>query len=124
MKGERSVEQLDPEALVMPRNRVERLQRALEELPVDFREVIVLRELKGLSYREIAAVTGTPIETVVSRLTRGRERLLAVLKAEPTTEGAVPAKLDTSRTACEISEARLVIAWRAGEIFRRSRHRE
>jgi hypothetical protein len=39
MKDDRSVEQLDPEGLVMPRNRVEPVQRALEELPVDFREV-------------------------------------------------------------------------------------
>jgi RNA polymerase sigma factor (sigma-70 family) len=88
MKDEHPVEQLNPEALVMPRQAVERVQRALEALPVDFREVIVLRELKGLSYREIAAVTGMPIETVISRLARGRERLLAALKAEPTTEGA------------------------------------
>jgi len=48
-------------------------------LPVDFREVIVLRELEGLSYKEIAAVAGIPIGTVMSRLARGRERLLAVL---------------------------------------------
>jgi RNA polymerase sigma factor (sigma-70 family) len=88
MKDEHPVEQLNPEALVMPRQAVEWVQRALEALPVDFREVIVLRELKGLSYREIATVTGTPIETVIARLARGRERLLAALKAEPTMEGA------------------------------------
>ena len=69
----------------MRRQTVERVRRALEELPVDFREVIVLRELKGLSYEEIAAVIGAPIETVISRLARGRERLLAALNAEPTT---------------------------------------
>jgi RNA polymerase sigma factor (sigma-70 family) len=72
----------------MSRQAVERVQRALEELPVDFREVILLRELRGLSYQEIAAVTGAPIETVISRLVRGRERLLTVLKADPTTGGA------------------------------------
>ena len=88
MKDEHPVEQLNSEALVMPRQAVERVQRALELLPVDFREVIVLRELKGLSYQEIAAVTGAPIETVISRLVRGRKRLLAVLNAEPTTGGA------------------------------------
>ena len=79
---------MDPEDLVIRRQAIERVQRAPEVLPVDFREVIVLRELKGLSYKEIAAVIGAPIETVISRLARGRERLLAVLNAEPTTGGA------------------------------------
>src|ERR1700733_14297318 len=50
MKDERVDEQLDPEALVMQRQTVERVQQALGELPVDFREVIVLRELEGMSY--------------------------------------------------------------------------
>ncbi len=85
---ERPDEQLDPEALVMQRQAVERVHRAIEELPVDFREVVVLRELEGLSYKEIAAVIGTPIGTVMSRLARGRERLLAVLELEPPQGGA------------------------------------
>jgi RNA polymerase sigma factor (sigma-70 family) len=79
MKDDRPDEQLDPEALVIRQQAVERVQRAIEELPVDFREVIVLRELEGLSYKEIAAVIGIPIGTVMSRLARGRDRLLAVL---------------------------------------------
>ena len=79
MKDDRRDEQLDPEALVVQRQAVERVQRAIEGLPVDFREVIVLRELEGLSYKEIAAVVGIPIGTVMSRLARGRERLLALL---------------------------------------------
>jgi len=79
---------MDPEDLVIRRQAVERMQHALEVLPVDFREVIVLRDLKGLSYADIAAVTGAPVETVIWRLARGRERLLAVLKAKPRTEGA------------------------------------
>jgi len=86
MNDERADEQLDPEALVMQRQTVERVQRALGELPVDFREVIVLRELEGLSYKEIAAVIGAPIGTVMSRLARARERILAVLDTERTTE--------------------------------------
>jgi RNA polymerase sigma factor (sigma-70 family) len=88
MNDERPDEQLDPEALVIQRQAVERVQRAIEELPVDFREVMVLRELEGMSYKEIAAVIGAPIGTVMSRLARGRERLLAVLTPEPTTGGA------------------------------------
>jgi RNA polymerase sigma factor (sigma-70 family) len=88
MKDERPDEQLDPEALVIQQQAVERVHRAIEELPVDFREVVVLRELEGLSYKEIAAVIGTPIGTVMSRLARARERLLAVLDSESTIGGA------------------------------------
>jgi RNA polymerase sigma-70 factor (ECF subfamily) len=50
----------------------EALHGALEELPPEFREAVVLRELEGLSYKEVAAVTGVPIGTVMSRLSRGR----------------------------------------------------
>ncbi len=51
------------------------LRQALEELPVEFREVIVLRELEGLSYKEIAGIAGVPMGTVMSRLARARHRL-------------------------------------------------
>jgi RNA polymerase sigma-70 factor, ECF subfamily len=51
------------------------LRQALAELPAEYREAIVLRELEGLSYKEIAAVTGAPIGNVMSRLARGRDRL-------------------------------------------------
>ena len=88
MNDARADEQLDPEALVMQRQTVERVQQALRQLPVDFREVIVLRELEGMSYKEIAAVIGAPIGTVMSRLARARERLLAVLDAERVSGGA------------------------------------
>ena len=56
------------------------VRAALEQLPVDFREVIVLREIEGLSYKEMAAVVGVPIGTVMSRLARARERLQTILK--------------------------------------------
>ena len=46
----------------------------LEQLPADFREVIVLREIEGLSYKEIAAIVRVPIGTVMSRLARARDR--------------------------------------------------
>jgi RNA polymerase sigma-70 factor (ECF subfamily) len=63
-----------------------RLKRALEELPGEFREVIVLRELEELSYREIAEIAGIPVGTVMSRLARGRRRLQAALARPWTAE--------------------------------------
>ncbi len=78
---DRPDESLNPEALVIQQETVERVRRALEELPADFREVLVLRELEGLSYKEIAAVVTIPMGTVMSRHARGRERLFAVLAA-------------------------------------------
>ncbi len=85
---DRPDEQLDPEALVIQRQAVERVHRAIEGLPMDFREVIVLRELEGLSYKEIASIVGVPIGTVMSRLARGRERLLTLLDPEAAIGGA------------------------------------
>jgi RNA polymerase sigma factor (sigma-70 family) len=87
MTDNRSDEGLDPEALMIQQQAVDRVRRAIEELPVDFREVIVLRELEGLSYREIAAIVGIPIGTVMSRLARGRGRLLTILESSTMTEG-------------------------------------
>jgi RNA polymerase sigma factor (sigma-70 family) len=74
-------DELSPEALASQQETVNQVHAALKLLPVDFREAIVLRELEGLSYKEIAVVTGVPIGTVMSRLARARERLLAVLEA-------------------------------------------
>jgi RNA polymerase sigma-70 factor (ECF subfamily) len=59
----------------------ESLQYALEKLPEEFREMIVLHDLEGLSYKEIAAVVGIPIGTVMSRLARARARLRAEIVA-------------------------------------------
>lgn len=64
-----------PEAGLVAGEERELLRQALAELPEEYREAIVLREMEGLSYREIASVTGAPIGTVMSRLARARERL-------------------------------------------------
>ena len=68
-------ETLSPEALLMRSADSQLLRQALEELPVKFREVLVLRELEGLSYSEIAEVSNIPLGTVMSSLSRARERL-------------------------------------------------
>ena len=69
-----------PETAAMAANERERLMKALELLPVRSREVIVLRELEGCSYKEIAAIAAVPIGTVMSTLARARERLLEILR--------------------------------------------
>ena len=74
----------NPEALLVAAARGELVQRALEELPAEFREAIVLRELEGMSYKEIAEVAQVPVGTVMSRLARARARLEKILsKANP-----------------------------------------
>lgn len=64
-----------PEQSLLSNLNQEILTAFLEELPAELREVVVLRELEDLSYREIAEVTGKPIGTVMSRLSRARQRL-------------------------------------------------
>jgi len=70
---------LNPEALLVQRADTLMVRQALEELPVEFREVLVLRELEEMSYRDIAGITDLPLGTVMSRLARGRKRLQLAL---------------------------------------------
>ena len=65
----------DPEMSLIRNVDRNTLRAALEDLDVEFREAIVLRELEGLSYKEIADIAGVPIGTVMSRLARARKRL-------------------------------------------------
>jgi RNA polymerase sigma-70 factor (ECF subfamily) len=65
----------DQEQRTVGRERMELLRSCIEMLPVDFREVLVMRELEEMSYQEIANVTGLPLGTVMSRLSRARKRL-------------------------------------------------
>ena len=85
-QDERPDNALDPEERLLQQHTVALVRAALEQLPVDFREVIVLREIEGLSYKEIAAVAGVPIGTVMSRLARARERLQTILKLNASRE--------------------------------------
>jgi RNA polymerase sigma-70 factor (ECF subfamily) len=68
-----------PEEIAFFKADAEEVQRALAQLPAQFREVIVLREINQLNYRDIAEITNVPIGTVMSRLSRGRQLLIALL---------------------------------------------
>jgi len=74
---DRSVE--TPEAALIAKTEAARLERAIAELPIPFREALVLRDVQGLEYRDIAEVTGVPVGTVMSRLARARSRLIATI---------------------------------------------
>jgi RNA polymerase sigma-70 factor (ECF subfamily) len=69
----------DPESLLLRNIDAETVRRGIEGLPVDFREPLVLREIEGLSYREIASVLEIPLGTVMSRLARARDYLRQAL---------------------------------------------
>jgi RNA polymerase sigma-70 factor (ECF subfamily) len=69
----------NPEEVVLRNDSATLVRRALEELPPHFREVLILRELEGMSYREIAEITGMPAGTVMSSLSRARGRLRQAL---------------------------------------------
>ena len=68
-----------PETSLLESYSRETLRSALQALPVEFREALILREMEGMSYREIADITGAPMGTVMSRLARARQRLQVLL---------------------------------------------
>jgi RNA polymerase sigma-70 factor (ECF subfamily) len=77
-------EQLDPQLIALRASDAQRVRAAIADLAEELRSVIVLREMEGLSYKQIAQVLGVPIGTVMSRLSRGREKLAGMLtESEP-----------------------------------------
>ena len=70
----------DPETLLLRHADQELINRALDQLPVEFREVMVLRELEDFSYKEIAAIADIPLGTVMSRLARARKLLVEIVQ--------------------------------------------
>ena len=83
-----AAETQDPEKLLLRKAEGQLLNQALKELPTVFREVLVLLEIEGLSYKEIAEVLGIPIGTVMSRLARARRRLRELLSRDLSNEKA------------------------------------
>lgn len=72
----------DPESLLLARADQEMIRGALEQLPLRFREIILLCDLEEMSYREIAATLGIPLGTVMSRLSRARTAMRELLRRE------------------------------------------
>lgn len=76
------VKDTSPEAHLIRQVEEGRLELAIKELPPQFREALVLRDIQGLDYREIAQVIGVPVGTVMSRLARARQRLVEAIGTE------------------------------------------
>jgi RNA polymerase sigma factor (sigma-70 family) len=83
-----------PEAESLAQERARSVERCVQELPADFRETVVLREMEELSYQEIAEITGVPRGTVMSRLSRARARLAVCLR----NCGGLTGAADTARS--------------------------
>ena len=79
----------DPETLLLQTDDVRLIEQAMSHLPDRFRDLLVRRELDGLSYRDLADVMGIPIGTVMSRLSRAREALRGALDDELKDCGAI-----------------------------------
>jgi RNA polymerase sigma-70 factor (ECF subfamily) len=70
-----ATEALNPRIILQQRADRDAVKQAIEDLPVEFREVLILREFEGLSYQQIASIADLPVGTVMSRLARARARL-------------------------------------------------
>ena len=77
----------NPEAVLTRAGDVHAVHQAIATLPAVFREALVLRELEGCSYKEIADIAGVPVGTVMSRLTRARRQLQTALSSQPQSGG-------------------------------------
>lgn len=80
----------DPEALLLQTDDLALIKRALRTLPVRYRELLVLRELEGLSYRELADTIDIPMGTVMSSLSRARRAFREALNQQLTLSGRPP----------------------------------
>jgi RNA polymerase sigma factor (sigma-70 family) len=72
----------NPEAALIAKVAMGHLEAAIAALPVGFREVLILRDVQGLEYREIAEITSLPLGTVMSRLARARRRLIDAIRTD------------------------------------------
>ena len=95
---ENALAQRDPEGLLLEHSLSEDVARALADIPADFRLAVVLCDIEGFSYKEIAEIMECPVGTVMSRLFRGRKLLAAALKEFAVAEGYVKPPTTASET--------------------------
>ena len=95
----------DPEASHVLKVEKQLVNEAIEKLPLEFREVVILRELEELSYKEIATITGIPIGTVMSRLSRARKRLFVSLRGAMRVERTGRHKAPAIKCCVEVVQA-------------------
>ena len=108
-------DKLSPERMLVDRSVSDDVQRALEQLPEDFRTAVILCDMQGLSYKEIAEIMECPVGTVMSRLFRGRKLLATALRDFAVAEGYVK----PAEPARDVDNATLDL-----EKYRASRARE
>lgn len=94
----------NPEVLLLQKADKQLLEKALNELPVRFREILVLRELEGLAYKEIAEVMGIPMGTVMSTLSRARHEFSRA--AGELLKTGSPSQLDAHGLIVEVARSR------------------
>jgi len=102
--------QRNPERALLDRSVSDDVQRALEALPDDFRTAVVLCDVQGLSYKEIAEIMQTPVGTVMSRLFRGRKLLAAALRDFALAEGYVRESAAAEQSAEQPPQAKSAVA--------------
>jgi len=88
---------LDPEGALADRSLADEVMAALEDVPVDFRVVVILSDIEGFPYKDIAAMVGIPVGTVMSRLFRGRRLLQEKLFDYAVETGVLHPTLDAAR---------------------------
>jgi RNA polymerase sigma-70 factor (ECF subfamily) len=76
----------NPETILLETVDALLVRQALEELPIEFREILIMREMEDLSYKQISTIADLPIGTVMSRLARGRKRLRELLASHMSKE--------------------------------------
>ncbi len=96
----------DPEGDFFGRLLSDEVVEALDQVPVDFRMVVILADIQGFSYKEIAEIVGCPVGTVMSRLFRGRRILQKHLYQYAIREGIIVPEVDDSGHAIDLEEYR------------------